>query len=174
MIFFLLPTTYTLHLHKNKPEENSSYTRPKVIKENPRSLVEKITRFANFHFYRNFMKHAEIIVAISNYTKQDILELYPTIQPSKIKVIYNSVLLAKDSTSPFRTSVPPNYLLYVNTLQPHKNIITLLKAFNLIKEKIDHQIVIVGKETPYWKEKVVPYIQENQLETTHHSFAESQ
>lgn len=136
----------------------------KVIKENPRSLVEKITRFANFHFYRNFMKHAEIIVAISNYTKQDILKLYPTIQPSKIKVIYNSVLLAKDSTSPFRTSVPPNYILYVNTLQPHKNIITLLKAFNLIKEKIDHQIVIVGKETPYWKEKVVPYIQENQLE----------
>ena len=136
----------------------------KVIKESPRSLVEKITRFANFHFYKNFMKHAEIIVAISNYTKQDILKLYPTIQPSKIKVIYNSVLLAKDSISPFRTSVPPNYLLYVNTLQPHKNIITLLKAFNLIKEKINHQIVIVGKETSYWKEKIVPYIQENQLE----------
>lgn len=137
----------------------------KVIKETPQSWTGKLTRYLNFRFYASFMKHAEIIVAISNYTKQDILTHYPAVKPNKIKVIYNSVLLTKETVSPFKkTSAPKDFLLYVNTLQPHKNPLTLIKAFQLLKNKINHSLVIVGKETPYWREVIAPYIQTHQLE----------
>ena len=138
----------------------------KVIKDTPRSWAEKIARYLNFRFYASFMKHAEVVVAISNYTRQDILTHYPSVRPEKIKVIYNSVLLAKEAVSPFKkSSAPEDYLLYVNTLQPHKNPLTLLKAFQLLKDKISHSLVLVGKETSYWKEELLPYLQAHQLES---------
>ena len=44
------------------------------------------------------------------------------------------------------------YILYVNTLTMYKNVGTLLRAFTLLK-RADLYLVIVGKETEFWKNK---------------------
>lgn len=136
----------------------------KVIKESAQSIGGNVIKFINTQFYKYFMKYADIIVAISNYTKQDILKHYPTITPQKIKVIYNSICLASSSKCPSQFPPTLKYILYINTLQPHKNIMTLIKAFNLIKEKYKSPLVIVGKETTYWKNTILPFIKKHQLE----------
>ncbi len=40
------------------------------------------------------------------------------------------------------------YLLFVSTLEPRKNIITLIEAFNFLKQKykIEHQLVLIGQK----------------------------
>ncbi|WP_158296832.1 glycosyltransferase [Prevotella jejuni] len=56
-----------------------------------------------------------------------------------------------------------NYILFVNTLLPYKNIMTFLNAFYLIKDKIKQNIIIVGKTTEYWTNEVIPFLEQKGL-----------
>lgn len=51
--------------------------------------------------------------------------------------------------------ISPNekYILYVNTLNKYKNIETLVKAFHTISQDITQNLVLVGKDTTYWREE---------------------
>ena len=55
--------------------------------------------------------------------------------------------------------------MYISRLVDYKNIITLLRAFNLLKDEISHKLVIIGKPTDYWKDMAVPFIKKNSLES---------
>lgn len=110
-------------------------------------------------FYLTWLFKSSKIITITNYVKDDIIRSYPFIRKNKLKTIYNGLLFNKCEVVPMKG----NYLLYVSTLLKHKNIITLLKAFNSIKQEITQNVVIIGKTTPYWEETILPYIEENGL-----------
>jgi glycosyltransferase involved in cell wall biosynthesis len=99
----------------------------------------------------------DAITACSKFTKQDLLTTYPDMSPEKIHVVYNSVTLAGTSVCP-QNFKEDQYLLYVNTLQPYKNVVTLVRAFILLKDQMKNNLVVVGKESDYWKEEVYPLI----------------
>ncbi len=94
------------------------------------------------------VKRAKKIIAVSNYTKKDILK-YFRVKPEKIKVVYEG------SPDKLRTRLKASgaslsakrYLLYVGNAYPHKNLERLILAFEkLIKdEQIDCQLVLVGE-----------------------------
>ncbi len=44
---------------------------------------------------------------------------------------------------------PKPYLIFVGNVKPHKNLINLLRAFELILDRIPHDLVIVGKESGF-------------------------
>lgn len=88
---------------------------------------------------------AKKIIAVSENTKKDIIKIFK-IPASKIEVIYEGIEpiyhpVERDN------SLPYPYLLFCGTLEPRKNISTLLDAFSLIKDKIkEYKLVIVGKK----------------------------
>jgi len=101
-------------------------------------------------------KKADQIIAVSQSTKDDLIDLYG-IEPSKIKVIYSGV----DNESRIVNSesrilevrkkynLPEKYILYLGTLEPRKNIIGLIKAFELFKKSYklqatSYKLVIAG------------------------------
>ncbi|MDL2244644.1 glycosyltransferase family 4 protein, partial [Parabacteroides sp. OttesenSCG-928-J18] len=108
------------------------------------------------------IKNADAIIIISNHVKNEILKRYKLIAKKNVKTIYNAIEFGTetDNISPL---VEYNYILYVNSLSESKNIITLLKAFDIIKHKIPHKLVMVGKETPYFTEILKPYIDQHEL-----------
>ena len=122
-------------------------------------------RLKSRYFYYKLINNADIIVAISEYTKQDILKHY-NIEPNKIEVIHNSIKMTKISAIPQGLTENMKYILYVNTLLEYKNPLTLLQAYNTIKDIIEERLFIVGKETEYWYNILLPYIKSNGLE--HH------
>ncbi|MFH0815051.1 MAG: glycosyltransferase family 1 protein [Candidatus Falkowbacteria bacterium] len=89
---------------------------------------------------------ARKIVAVSNNTKKDIFKIFPNVEVEKVVVIYpgaglsnignlSSEAFAKEDPA---ASLPEtrcdnvkrgNYLVFVGTLEPRKNIINLLRAF---------------------------------------------
>lgn len=131
----------------------------KVLKIKTVSPIRGIIKILHFIFYSLFIKNANKVIAISNYTQNDILYYFKT-PKTKITTIYNSVTLAKSSAKPQKIDNNLKYILYVNTLQEYKNIITLIKAYNLIKPTIQHKLVIVGKTTQYWENTIEPLIQQ--------------
>lgn len=133
----------------------------KIIKDIYNNLIDKIKIYILKKFYFKLMKSSDAIIAISNYTKKDILHYYSKIEESKINVILNSISLADTSVRPQKFISNSRYILYVNTLQPYKNVITLVKAFCRIKNNITEKLVIVGKTTEYWEQEVLPFIKQN-------------
>ena len=119
-------------------------------------------RRRNFRFYNFLINNATKVIAISEYTRKD-LETFFNVPRPKIHVIYCSVNAPKQTFWNRPSPIPEKYLLYVNTLLPQKNVLTLVKAFENIKQKNSHHLVIVGKETPYWKKEVLPYINSHDL-----------
>ena len=95
--------------------------------------------------------------------REDVRKTYPFISPRKLNTIYNWVVVDQLPQKRDTLPVKGKYLLYVSSLMEHKNVMTLLRAFNRLKDKIPHTLVIIGKTRPVWTEKALPFIQEENL-----------
>ena len=94
-------------------------------------------------FIPSSIKKADRIVAISNFTKNDIEYYYPKAK-GKIEVIYNSINFEK-----FEDAIEPqfdnDYFLAICSNAYHKNLQTVLKAFKVYCEKGgDKDLIFVG------------------------------
>lgn len=101
-------------------------------------------------------KHASKIIAISERTKQDIIEFYK-VAADKIEVIYQSCDdgFKSAATDKLKAQVkenynlPEKYILNVGTIESRKNLLTLIKALKTINS--DYKLVVIGKKTDYFK-----------------------
>lgn len=108
---------------------------------------------------RKSCREADLIIAISENTKKDIIRFY-NIEPEKIHVIYQSVDASywqatdKSSASVFQKhSIPGEYLLYVGSVEKRKNLSVILDAMTLLPKDLSLPLVVVGKGKAY-KEKM--------------------
>ncbi|MDP2684552.1 MAG: glycosyltransferase family 1 protein [bacterium] len=96
---------------------------------------------------------ADIILTPSANTKQDIVETYK-IKENKIHVIYpglSSVFLEDNKVSPEeikkKYNLPSKFILFLGTIEPRKNIIGLVKAFEKSFLKSRHyELIIAGSD----------------------------
>ena len=99
---------------------------------------------------RNEAAQSDKIIAVSQSTKDDLTHFYG-IEPEKIKVIYSGVgeefrpMLrpCQGTASRVKYHLPEKFILYFGTIEPRKNIIGLIKAFEILKNK-DCKLVIAG------------------------------
>jgi len=97
---------------------------------------------------------ASKVITISNFSKKEILK-YINVPEEKIEVIYPGIDLHKHKLDISENnilkeySLPKDYILFVGTIEPRKNLENLVKAFNLLinnkKYKKKYDLVIVGK-----------------------------
>ena len=111
-----------------------------------------------FYFYqvlKRGIKRAKKIIAVSQYTKKDILNNFK-VEEEKIKVIPNAVSkifhpidsLEKIKKFKEKYSISQPYLLYVGNQKPHKNLEKLFQAFKLLKEKTKESYILVIASPP--------------------------
>ena len=89
------------------------------------------------------------IVTISEFSKSEIHELLQ-VPEEKIDVVYSAPSIAT-GVADFqivqeRLKIQKPYLLYVGTIEPRKNLIRLIQAFDWLKreKKIPHQLILAG------------------------------
>lgn len=117
------------------------------------------TWFKNFWLrlsWKNTLKNASKIVAISNFVKQDLLQNF-TVEKEKIEVVYNPISPATEfedfSHLRDRWGIhQKEYFYTVSSLAPHKNTEVLIKALGeILKGKatgIPDKLVISGINGP--------------------------
>lgn len=123
----------------------------------------------NFKFKRS-CKNADTIIAISECTKNDIIKYY-SIDPQKIHVVYpsfdNVFLQSNDSSNSEiilkQLSLPKDYLLYVGSVTERKNLLSIIKAIEMLSSEKQLPLVVVGNGRSY-KKKVQEYISEKNLQ----------
>jgi len=84
-------------------------------------------------------KFSDQIIAVSESTKKDLINLYG-IDPAKIEIIYSGIspLIKRPSEEKlleFRkeNNLPERFILFLGKLEPRKNIVGIIKAFNILK-----------------------------------------
>ncbi len=87
--------------------------------------------------------HAHKIIAVSQQTKNDLIELYG-INENKIEVIYPLVDSAFQSSDIGHQTSQSKYILNVGSFFPRKNQRALIQAFDLIKNKVEEDLLLVG------------------------------
>ena len=134
------------------------------FEHHPEALPPKITRYYQKYFPL-FAKKAKRIATVSKYSKFDISSIY-TIDPSKIDVVYNGAneaykvlddITIKETRDKYSNGKP--YFIFIGSLHPRKNIITLLKAYDEFRKKSSQSIplLIVG-EAMWSKKKIEAYL----------------
>jgi len=113
-------------------------------------LKKDLYQLRNWTLYS--LKNASKIISVSKTTKKDVMNYYH-IPQEKIEVIYNGFekeFEEHNVESVGETMIPKitsPYILYVGTIQPRKNIITLIRAITLLnKTHPDFKLVITGKK----------------------------
>jgi glycosyltransferase involved in cell wall biosynthesis len=115
-------------------------------------LFYKIKFLAYKIVIRHAIKKSIRILAVSNFTKNDILKNYKFVPREKVVVTYEACedycMLSpnKDKEILSRYEIKKPYIMYVGNAYPHKNLENLIRAFKLIKQqKPDLDLVFVGK-----------------------------
>ncbi|MDE6310083.1 MAG: glycosyltransferase [Muribaculaceae bacterium] len=115
------------------------------------------------NFYGPHLVNADLIMPISEFTRNDIIKFFPDTDTSKLHVVYNSVELAPPQAEGLDKKISQPYILWVNALHSYKNIMTSLRAFARIASEFPHKLVVVGRPTEHWLNEAVPFIEEHHL-----------
>ncbi|WP_118952924.1 glycosyltransferase family 4 protein [Taibaiella helva] len=116
-------------------------------------FMDKLHKWHYAHYLPRFAQKARRIVAVSEYTRQDIVKQYG-IPEDKIDVVYNGAHEAyKPLSYDEKEQVKAQYtegeefFLFTGALHPRKNVVNLLKAFVQFKrrQRSPIKLVIVGR-----------------------------
>ena len=130
------------------------------------NLYSYFDRKIHFYKFKKSAQNADLVIAISEQTKADIIT-YLKIPSEKIKVVYQGCQdVYKQTFSEVEKNIvaikynlPKKFILNVGTIEERKNALLIVKAI----KNIDTTLVLVGKETDYSK-KIRKYIAENNIE----------
>jgi glycosyltransferase involved in cell wall biosynthesis len=113
------------------------------------------------------LKKFDYIIAISENTKRDLIELCQ-VPEEKIKVIYSGIdkkyrVISQDKEKDKfrqvqeRYSLPDKFILFLGTIEPRKNIGGLIRSYSLLRDKnpelSDFKLVLAGAQG--WKVKEI-------------------
>jgi glycosyltransferase involved in cell wall biosynthesis len=114
----------------------------------------------NFYYkhvigFKREAKTASRVVVVSEATKFDLIKFFG-VSPSSMSVVYNGVdekyfeappkKVISDAVSKFK--LPGEYILAIGSIEPRKNLINLIKALKILRErwKVDLPLLIAGGE----------------------------
>ena len=115
------------------------------------AIKEKIFLYFDFSLSNH-------IIAISDFDKSEICKYYPGVK-QKVVRIYNPIQLKSEP----QKTVEGSYIVGINISYEHKNVLTLIKAFERIQEIVPHKLYLIGKINEYGK-MLQQYVKEKKLE----------
>lgn len=135
---------------------------------------KKMNSFAHRLAYaltiRSAVKKATKIIAVSRSTARDLEEVLH-VPLAKIKIIYEGVnpdfrvihnqKILEGTLQQYNITKP--FLLYTGVWRNHKNLEGLLRAFTLIKDRYDMQLVITGRKDSIYADGIFDLAKELEL-----------
>ena len=124
----------------------------------------KVYRASRMLYWKYMFKHSinksQKILAISQFTKDEIIDILH-VNPFKISVVYCAPNAGVNYVTDFgrldfvrnKYSLPEKFFLFVGNFNPRKNLINIIRAFDMFKvnDPSDYKLVIVGEKG--WKFK---------------------
>ena len=123
-------------------------------------------RKIHFWKFQKAVEQADLVIAISEQTKRDIIQ-FLKVPENKIRVVYQGChhVFKEYQTEEFLNSIkekfnlPERFILNVGTIEERKNLLNIVKAIS----GTEIPLVVIGKKTKYFN-KVKIHLVKNKLE----------
>jgi len=112
-------------------------------------------------FTRASIRRARRVIAVSESTRQDVIQ-WLSLPPHRVVTVYNGVSsrfrpLPKPQVEAWRREkgLPAQFILYLGTLQPRKNIATLVRAYAQWRQAHPHAsipLILAGAKGWYYQD----------------------
>ena len=109
-------------------------------------FFSKIDQTIYNYKFRHSCEVADLIVAISEQTKKDIIEFFD-VDEKRIRVVYQSCnpIYYDDKKVEYKMDLPEKFLLFVGSFNERKNILTSIDAFSKNVSKFPElKFILVG------------------------------
>lgn len=135
----LCPTRSVVTIH-----DLSFILMPETFKRGNQLYLSALTRIS--------ARRADRVIAVSENTRQDVIRLLG-VTPSKVEVVHHGIEPEFRPIEPSvvegfrrRRGLPDRYVLHLGTLEPRKNLPTLLRAFAQARREygLSHELVLGG------------------------------
>jgi alpha-1,3-rhamnosyl/mannosyltransferase len=102
--------------------------------------------------FRDGLARTTHVITVSDFARQEIIKILG-LRPEKVTRVYNGVRpslcplpAAETAAGLRRLGLPPEYLLYLGTLEPRKNLLLLLRAYGALPEPVRRRfpLLLVG------------------------------
>lgn len=163
LLFFQV--TIPLALYKHKADRYLFFAFPNPILFFSKRIYNTIhdmgrwdfpgkSKLALFYFKTSekiALKRANRVFTVSEFSKSRIHDLIG-IPKKNIIVTYNGISRNFSSSNVQfeeirdKYNLPDNYIMFLSTLQPRKNLKLLVEAFAEIKEKVTYDLVLIGRK----------------------------
>ena len=147
-----------------------------AFKHYPHFLKKKMGQFISFWKTKRDVHLADRVIAVSQHTARDAVEFFQ-IDKNKVRVVYHGV------DPNFRPDVPeesvlavkekyqilkPKYILWVGTLEPRKNLLTLIQMYEQLKDIHSEYNLVLGGGLGWQNEDILKLAQslENKVQIT--------
>ncbi|MDG1858005.1 MAG: glycosyltransferase, partial [Emcibacteraceae bacterium] len=94
------------------------------------------------------LKRSTEVVSVSNYTREVYKELFPQISQYKDATVISNVPEISNCTEP-KFIPDKKFILAVGSLEPRKNLVQLIQAFEDLNSNLEYQLIVVGGNS--WK-----------------------
>jgi glycosyltransferase involved in cell wall biosynthesis len=152
---FMSKTKCDVGIYPNYLSYNSLFEmkRVTIVHDLTHELFPQFMSEKNLNDLRKFLpamiKKSDLLVTISNSTKKDIIEKYKykkEILVTPIPLSLNDISTTDIISVRKKYSINKKFILFVGTLEPRKNLINLMDAFEINEElKKNYSLVICGK-----------------------------
>lgn len=111
-----------------------------------------------FFLHKRALRKADVIIAISEETKQNVIQLFG-VRADRIRVIHLSYVPLGEEKEPL--PVPDNFFLFAGVLKERKNVAGIIKAFAIFtKSNSTHELLIAGKQGGAYAESLLNLVRE--------------
>lgn len=151
LVHFTMPQQPVFYL-KKKITTIHDLTLTRFNSEKNASIINHGKRILFKYFLKFVAKTSTAIICPSKTVKNDLKNFLP-LTAKKSKVIYEAADFANISAKPLDPLKNKNYILYVGTAFPHKNVQKLIDAFSDInKQNREIYLVLAGRIDFYYKQ----------------------
>ena len=100
---------------------------------------------------RRLFLSSDVVIAVSEHTAEDLSRVY-SLAPSHVRVVHSGVSLIDSSAMNVGDiyNLPDKFFFYLGTIEPRKNLPSLIKAYSEIASLVPHDLVIAGESG--WRE----------------------
>lgn len=150
------------------------------------NFYPQLIKFSDLFFLKILipvsLRRADKIIAVSEFTKNEIIKFYK-IAPEKVEVAYNAVgdnfleNISEEKLEEVRKkyNFPENFILYLGTMQPRKNLPVLIEGFAKVRSHLtptlssgrrggNPKLVLAGGRGHNYDKKINETIKEKSLE----------
>lgn len=109
------------------------------------------------------LERADKIITVSEFTKSEIIKYFPETKSDKIMPVHLGTNISEEKPAELPQNINCPFVLFVGTVEPRKNIISLIKSMELLWENGEHTDLVIAGKFGWMYDEILAYAKKSRF-----------